>query len=1001
MSSVRPFLRAAVCAAFVGIGALGACGVGGILAASAGGGGGGGGDSVPPPPPFVTVQVPSDDPASNLISIQFELRDPQVKEAEGRDGGADDPRIRIFAEYRIPRFSRWIPMTESPIQTSEGQRALSLGQHVFVWNTIVDLPEYSGPIQVRVRAEYEPTAGIRRRFRIREQTFTMDNRRAATLFGGEITPRADVDTFPVDLSASGTAMLIASAGAGIVERVDALGRIRRVIGVGIPGTAGDGGDPGVAKLENVRAVALGDNGLIYTNTDDRIRVTNPLILPIPLGAGEVPSRTIRTVLEIGGLDNAASVRTHPSGAILYINNRSQLRAFNPQGPGAPGSMDIMLAGTAIPPGTAVQIAGDGATDADGTPASATFLTDATSLAVGPDGEIYVGEQSESRVRVINTGTTPLMLANVTVAGGAIATVAGGNGIDPVGGSGDGGPALDASLNQQGSIDVSPDRELFIADTFSRLVRMVNLGVASQTFAGTTVDPGNIDSIVGDGRDGTGATGGVGSTAEDLRLQAPNAIALGVLDTLVIADGNRVIMVNGGTATITAYGKTALGSRTREIYDASRRAGLPLGDPRAMHTASEEEVFISDRSTIRVLNLGEAPEVFGGTSVEGGGIAVIAGGAVPGFSGDGGPARAAAFSNPGALTTDGNTRLYVADTENHRVRFVNIGDPTSDGSATAFGVTVGPGRVDTIVGTGATGGLPNDGDGLAPRQAVLNSPGGLVAFNGLLFISDTNHHRVRCVNPGPVDETVAGTLVVAGTITTIYGDGTPGFSPDGAGPWLTNLPGALTVDGRGILYIAEPGNARIRALNLGLTAQAQAGVTLAGIDVPSNEVRTIVGTGVPGNFGDGGGGVEAEIENPASLVVQTLVGDPDPNDDVTESISLVSALYFADTQHHVVRVVNLLNRDITAAQNQFGEASITVPGGGIFSIAGGPNALGFQNAPAFDGDGEEAELMRFNRCVGIAITNSGSPPQPVHFFVSDGGNDRLRRFGAPPVFLQGQ
>src|SRR6185436_17970750 len=124
----------------------------------------------------------------------------------------------------------------------------------------------------------------------------------------------------------------------------------------------------------------------------------------------------------------------------------------------------------------------------------------------------------------------------------------------------------------------------------------------------------------------------------------------------------------------------------------------------------------------------------------------------------------------------------------------------------------PGAVATIAG-GPAGPLPADGDRLAPTSASLKAPQGLAVSNaGLLFVSDTGHHRIRVLNPGPGDVTVAGTLVAAGTIRTVIGGGIPGFTPDGAGPWLVDSPTALAID-RELLYFAEIGNARIRVLNL--------------------------------------------------------------------------------------------------------------------------------------------------------------------------------------------
>ncbi len=516
--------------------------------------------------------------------------------------------MRIFAEWRFAGSEIWRDMTESRITDSDGTRNLTLASHVFVWNTVIDLGGLIARVRVRIRAEDEPAAGINRRFRTKEIEFIIDNRLASTIFGDDVVPRSDVDTFPVDLAVTGTSLVVASTGAGIVEIIDELGRVRRVVGAGLPGDSGDGGDPGVARLDSV---AIGFGGLVFVNVEDRIRVTNPFLVPASVGAHGVPPRTINTLAAFGALSRARAVRVHTSGAILAIDDRSRLLALNPADPGGVAPPDITLAGVLIPPGAVGQICGGGAADTDGLAATATLMTDATTIAVGPDGEIYYGEQSLGRVRVINPNVLPLSLPGGDVDPGTVQTVAGGN---DLGLSGDAGPAVLAQLNRQDGLTVTPARQLVIADTFNVRIRLVNLGVADITFVGTTVSPGDIDTIVG------GGDGGVGSAARDVRLDAPNAVELGVTDALLIADGNTVIMVNAGAATITAYGRTVLGGRTREIYDARARNGQPLRSPIAMHVEpTSGALFFSDASTVRVLNLGDASDVFGGADVQSGDV----------------------------------------------------------------------------------------------------------------------------------------------------------------------------------------------------------------------------------------------------------------------------------------------------------------------------------------------------------------------------------------------
>jgi hypothetical protein len=958
-----------------------ACGVGGGLAASAGGGGGGGSKRTPPPP---RIEVARPTSASNYVSISYDLRDPQVRSSDPqRPGGASDPRVHVTPQFRAKGGTEWFDMTEADVAQSQGTRALPLGQHLFVWNTVVDLGPLTGPIVIRLSARYEDAEGISRRFRTREVEFVVDNRLASTVFGGDAAPSSDVDSFPVDVRPDGPAFLVGDLGANIVERIDALGQVRRLTGFGVPGDVSSGVDPGVARLPTLVNFDSDPAGNLYTNHRTRVLVTNRGDTPLVFGLVDGPDpdsdpdstvvapRTIAPV-RIPALVNARGVRFHPSGALLLASQATNgdylILAVNPQDPTSPASTSITLGTTVVGPGETVVVAGGGLDRADGAAATDARIDDAVVVVVGPDGEIYYVERTLGDVRVVNTTPAPLTIGGRVVATGTVDTVAG---TGSLGFDGDGGPARAARLSGPSSIEVTADLVLFIADTNNQRVRAANLGPDPWTFAETTVAPGAIDTVVG------GGTGGVGSKAAEMRLARPNAVAVGAAGDLLVADSYEVVLVNGGTGTVTSYGKTAGPARSARVYDARGRSGPPLLRPRAAYISAPRatNVFFTDRSTVRVLNIDSSPAIAGGAKADGGGTAIVGGGAVPGFSGDGGSARTAAFDTPSALAGDGPFKLYVADTGNDRVRFVNVGDPLRVGLQTAFGVAVAAGDVDTIVG-GAVGPLPADGDGLAPRACTLLRPMGLARSNsGLLFIADTGHHRVRCVNPGPSDATIAGVVVAANTIATVVGGGVPGFTPDGAGPWLVDTPSAVAVVGQ-TLYFADSGNARIRVLNYGSTT-----VRLAGVDAPPGEVVTICGTGLRGNAGDGGLGVDARIDTPSSLCVVTKEGAG-------------LALVFADGPQHVVRLLNLTDDDLAAATDAEGNTTTTAPGAGIVSIAGGPNSLGTPNFPSFDGDGREASFMRVSNPWGVVVTMKGDVLSDV--FLMDEGNDRVRRFGAPPI-----
>ena len=128
------------------------------------------------------------------------------------------------------------------------------------------------------------------------------------------------------------------------------------------------------------------------------------------------------------------------------------------------------------------------------------------------------------------------------------------------------------------------------------------------------------------------------------------------------------------------------------------------------------------------------------------VTTIAGNGTAGANGDGGPATVAQLNTPYGIAIDIAGNLYIADTNNHRIRKV-----TPDGMIT------------TIAGTGVAG---FSGDGGQAIYAQVNGPAGLAVDTiGDIFIADTNNSRIRKINP-------------FGIITTIAGTGTSGFRGDG-------------------------------------------------------------------------------------------------------------------------------------------------------------------------------------------------------------------------------
>jgi sugar lactone lactonase YvrE len=177
-----------------------------------------------------------------------------------------------------------------------------------------------------------------------------------------------------------------------------------------------------------------------------------------------------------------------------------------------------------------------------------------------------------------------------------------------------------------------------------------------------------------------------------------------------------------------------------------------------------------------------------------------------------------FSNSAGVAVDSLGNLYIADTNNHRIRKVTPA-----------------GMISTIVGTGIAG---YSGDGGPAAEAQIYMPHGVeIDASGNLYIADTWNSRIRKVTP-------------AGVITTVTGTGTSGFSGDGGPATLARLsyPKDITLDAAGNLYIADYTNHRVRK------------VTLAGI------ISTVAGMGRSGFSGDGGPATAAQLDHPTSIAL---------------------------------------------------------------------------------------------------------------------------------------
>ena len=190
--------------------------------------------------------------------------------------------------------------------------------------------------------------------------------------------------------------------------------------------------------------------------------------------------------------------------------------------------------------------------------------------------------------------------------------------------------------------------------------------------------------------------------------------------------------------------------------------------------------------------------------------------------------------PNDVAVDASGNVYVADTYNHRIRFWNA-------------IT---GVIATVVGTGA--GASIGGDFGQATSAVLNYPKGVALDNsGVLYIADTNNCRIRRVDPSGIITTVAG---YNGAVTTVLPCGATGDTLTATSA-LLNSPKGVFFDKFNNMYIADSGNNKIRKVK---------NYCYSGC---SNIIKTFAGTGVA-SFTDGMAATSATLNNPTSVVVDS-------------------------------------------------------------------------------------------------------------------------------------
>jgi hypothetical protein len=314
---------------------------------------------------------------------------------------------------------------------------------------------------------------------------------------------------------------------------------------------------------------------------------------------------------------------------------------------------------------------------------------------------------------------------------------------------------------------------------------------------TTVAGNNIQGYTGDGGQAINAS-----------LNYPSQVVFGHYSAnnyFYIADAvnNAVRLVTASTGGVIS---TIAGNGTAGLSgDGGPATDAMLNGPTGIVRDPAGNIYIADQSNNKIRMVNTA-----------GIISTFAGNGSAAYSGDGGQATSASLNHPSGVAIDGNGYIYISDAGNNCIRRVD-----------------GTGIINTYAGTGTAG---FSGDGGSAYSAMLNNPDKITIDNwGNIYIADFGNHRIRMINS-------------MGTITTVAGNGTAGFSGDGGPATSASLqfPREVTIDVSGNIFIADEYNNRIRKVD------------------PNGIITTYCGNGTQAYTGDGGLPSNATLANPTGV-----------------------------------------------------------------------------------------------------------------------------------------